>query len=191
MRGALSLTLALGALAASAAGCTQEAVLELQLMLPARSEESPARVALIQVGRAEAHPFDAEWAREALRVELADEPTLAQWSVVSVDPTIDLHVRVRFCDADDCAPRADGELWFALERPFYLERRTSWASCVEAAPRTIPTAPEVVGRCEIHGCLVGSAPERWCRHADEHYCETLSTDRTPRDLSCYDGRALY
>ncbi len=190
-RSATSARAALVALGLASLGCAPEAVLDLQVMLPARAASGEARVASIQTARAAGHPFDAPWSDEGFEVELDDAPTLAAWSVLASDPATDLHLKIRFCRERGCAGGAVGERWFALEHPFYVDRRTSWASCITSAPITRPDAPLEVDRCQIRGCLVGGVPERWCRFEGHHYCETLETDRRPRELSCHDDVAYY
>ncbi|MBX7195290.1 MAG: hypothetical protein K1X94_24760 [Sandaracinaceae bacterium] len=177
--------------AVACTGCGQEAVLDLQLMLPAVPTSSRVQYAQIQLGRAADHPFEAAWGGEELTVELGEAPTLAQWSVVTADPETDLHVKVLFCELRDCHDLGATELWYAIEHPFYLGRRTSWAACVTAIPADVPTDPVEVGRCEVHGCLVGDVPPSWCRTETEHYCETLDTDRPPEELSCDGVHASY
>ncbi|MDQ3036232.1 MAG: hypothetical protein M3Y87_27775 [Myxococcota bacterium] len=185
-------------LALALAGCAQNAVLELQLMLPARDALVTAPIfALVQVRRADAHPFEVDWQpqADAQAVELGDAPARVQLSVIGRDPTIDLHVKVRFCGDPDCDGIDDAdapERWFAIEHPFYVGRRTAWAACVEDIPAARPSAPIEVERCEIHGCTAGGATS-YCDPdgTGPHFCETSEIDDAPGELRCVDSMAQY
>ena len=185
---ALCLTLA-------CAGCAQSAVLELQLMLPMQA--GSARFARVQVRRAEGHPFELEWlGQDVEAIELGAEPSRAQISVVSPDSQTDVHIKVRFCVSPSCDAFEDDmapELWYRVERPFYLGRRTSWATCIDAIPTALPLTPIEVGRCEVRGCArsAGSTTNCGSMGTGAHFCETGSQDEPPRDLRCVGGVADY
>lgn len=185
---------AIAALALLLASCAQNAVLELQLMLPPQGA-GPQLYALVQVRRAADHPFDVEWRGEEIdAVELSGEETRVQISVIGRDPEVDLHVKVRFCRVPSCDDLGDPvpEVWYAIEHPFYVGRRTAWAACVPLATDR-PTAPIVVDRCEIHGCVRGMGSTSYCEGAGSgaHFCETGSIDEPPADLRCVLGSPTY
>jgi hypothetical protein len=180
----------------TAPACAQNAVLDVQLMLPPTSAASPTRYALVQVRRSAGHDFEDEWlGDDADPFELSEEPTLAQLSVDTTEPATDLRVKVLFCETRTCDSLADArapQAWFELEQPLYLGRRTAWAACLSAIPMGVPTAATSVSRCEIHGCIAG-APPTWCSTGSptRHYCETLDSDVPPRELSCAGGVPQY
>ncbi len=174
--------------AVSTSGCAQNAVLDMQLMLPSAGG-SATRFAIVQVRRPEGHEFDDEWLGDDVDAfELGDRPTLAQLSVDTTDPITDLRVKVLFCETRTCDALADArppQLWFELERPMYLGRRTAWAACIVSIPSGTPEMATRVDRCQVHGCIEGTPPS-WCAggSTDRHYCETLGTDTPPRELTC-------
>jgi len=122
-------------------GCAQNAILELQVQLPEAPPDDGVGpwYAQIQLRRAADHPFDIEWMGGDLEgVELGDTPRWDCVSVQSADPSMDLHVRVRFCRSPDClnlphdaTPR---ERWYRLEHPFYIGRRTYWHTTIDSVP---------------------------------------------------------
>lgn len=180
---------------AALGGCAQNAVLELQLMLPASTDAIPY-FALVQVRRGADNPFEVDWAGSDIdAVALANQPQRVQVSVVSSAPDTDVHLKIRFCRAPGCDAIDDAsapELWFALEHPFYLGRRTAWAACIEQVPPPgPPERPVRVDRCQIRGCIAGGSAATYCTASGAHFCETGSVDAAPRDLRCVGGIADY
>jgi hypothetical protein len=176
-------------------GCAQTAVLELQVMVPARDPAATEPVyAFVQVRQAATNPFEDSWLDQgdAAEVPLRDEPTRIQLSVIGRDPDTDLHVKVRFCEHPRCMGFEDrnAERWFSLQHPFYLGRRTAWATCIETIPTSRPAAPFEVERCQIHGCAVGSATN-YCDEGGAHFCETGDDDELPNDLRCVGSLAEF
>lgn len=137
-------------LALLASACAENAVLELQVQLPAAPSGGPW-YAQTQVRRAAGNGFDAVWMGSDPRTtELGPTP---QWDCVSVqsgDETIDLNVRVRFCHEDDCLGFGDDtapERRFTIERPFYIGRRTYWSTTILSVPQCTADTDCAVGRC--------------------------------------------
>lgn len=191
LRRASALALACGLFA----GCAETGVLELQIMLPPKPAGDTERLfALVQVRRSTDHPFEVDWLGEdGAAIELGEAPILHQTSVIGRDPGVDVHVKVRFCRAPSCDALVDAsapELWMALEHPFYVGRRTAWATCIATVPTARPLQPLAVDRCDIHGCTVGSS-STYCSSDGQHFCETDAIDEPPRDLRCVDGTADY
>lgn len=177
------------------AGCAETGVLELQLMLPPKpAGDTEPLFALVQVRRSAAHPFEVDWVGQDLTaVELGSTPILQQTSVIGRDPALDLHIKVRFCRAPSCDALVDAsapEVWLALEHPFYVGRRTAWATCIDAVPSARPLQPLTIDRCEIRGCTAGSS-STYCSSDGQHFCETDAVDEPPRELRCVDGIADY
>lgn len=143
----------LAALAVTA--CAQSAVLELQVELPAAPSGDPEPwFAQVQVRRSSA-AFDATWAGPGPRaIQLGSEP---QWDCISVqsdDESVDLNVRVRFCRSIDCEGLGDDmrpERRYSLERPFYLGRRTYWATSIDRVPECTTDEDCALGACLPNG----------------------------------------
>jgi hypothetical protein len=119
-----------GALALLATGCAQNAILELQVDLPPAPlpSDGGSWFAQVQVRRASDHPFDIPWMGGEDQVfELGDTRQWGCISVVSGSQELDLHLRVRFCRAEDCLDLLDGtprERLYTLEHPLYIGRHT-------------------------------------------------------------------
>lgn len=126
-------------------GCAQNAILELQVQLPAAPAGDPESwFAQIQIRNATGHPFSTAEGRplpwmggDLPAVELID---MTQWdciSVISDDPTLNVHVRVRFCRSETCVDFEDSsppERLYSLETPFYIGRRTYYRIVVPGIP---------------------------------------------------------
>jgi hypothetical protein len=159
-----------------ALGCGPEpnAILEVELLLPPRAEPSTTRFAYVQFRRADGHPFELDWERsDRDGVELSDVSTPADISIFTTEPNVDVHLRIRFCQQPTCGAIGDDlspELWYALEQPFYEGHRTSWGTTITDEPMGRPTAPEVVDRCMIRGCVDGET-STYCDLGGRHFCE--------------------
>jgi hypothetical protein len=158
-------------------GCAKNAILELELQLPAEPETSDGELfALTQVRRADEFPFAAEWRadQDPAGVPLGPEPVTDQLSVETEDETVDLHVRIRFCGDPRCTSLDDAlapELWLRIEQPFYIGQRTFWEFDVPAVPEGQPAEPVEVDKCEIRGCVEGDTSSSYCRLDGTHVCE--------------------
>ncbi len=140
-------------LALLASGCAENAVLELQVELPPAPTGEPW-FAQVQVRRAAGNGFDAVWMGSDPRaVELTSAP---QWDCISVqtnDDTVDVNVRVRFCHEIDCLGFGDDtapERRYFLQTPFYIGRRTYWATTIDAVPQCTSDSD-----CEVGACVAG------------------------------------
>lgn len=162
---------------APSAGCARNAILEVEVELPPSPEE---RYALFQIR----HELDfaLSWGgepRPGHRLE-ASGTNLARISVESEDESLDLHVKVRYCEDAGCGAPADDEStgapasWFVVEQPFYVGHRTFWRERIEAVPPRLEPGerPDVVviDRCRIEGCT-GGTPSTFCRLDGTHRCE--------------------
>lgn len=167
-------------------GCTRNAILELELELPA----SPAGARLFAVVDARSDlGFDEPWPSGALagaplgvactRADPAppcDDRVLdpACSMVVSIvgdagDVPRPLRVRVRFCEDEGCEADADPpEHRVEIERAFYLGRYTQARVCIDEVPAAT-SAPELIERCDVR-CRDGSASMH-CRLDGTHFCE--------------------
>ena len=107
--------------------------------------------------------------------------------MIAGDPSADLNVRVLFCRAPGCDAFEDTTapaLWYTLEHPFYLARRTAWAACIDAVASGRPTEATEIPRCAIHGCADGMVGTGYCEagSSDLHFCETGGAEVPPDDL---------
>ncbi len=167
------------ALFAAAAGCADNAVLELMVELPASPGDDPVYVQ-VQPRRASNNPFTDEWRGDDVEpIALGAEPFVDHISVVSEEAGVDLAVKVRFCASPTCTDLADvdaPERWYLVEHPFYVGERTeadlvvsevASATCVEGTAG----CPTVVDRCAVRGCTGGDPPSTYCRLDGRHLCE--------------------
>ncbi len=189
-RGVPSLALVLSAIAALASGCTRDAVLELELDLPAQPSGGAMRYAVVQVQSDGS--FDGTWAD----VPLSGQPLAA--SCTRPEPTIPcddrmldptcsevisvvagqdaiaqpLSVRVRFCSDPTCSAPEDAtapERRVVIERAFYLGHYTQARVCIDDVPAMTDTDPQIIPRCEVR-CREGSSMLQ-CRLDGTHFCE--------------------
>lgn len=178
----------LGAIAAvicaalASTGCSENAVFELTLTLPARPAPDDAGVApnyaFVQLRReSSGYTFDDPWESpdDLEGFELGTEPQELPVSVLTENFGTSVLGRVRYCvsprcttlPADDMAP----EQQFRWETPFYALKRTAWQSAPLVVPMRGMPARVDVGRCDIQGCIAGE-PSSYCRESDgTHYCE--------------------
>jgi hypothetical protein len=179
------------------AGCTLNAVLEIELLVPEANaltvSPAPAGESLYLVAQVRdssfaftsTRPDGSETATTwdqtnvdppGTRIPL-DEPLTERISVVSTDEDTDLHLRVRICGDAVCPNEVGAELWFALDHPFYVGERTRWFTSIPELIDRIPsTAADVeeVWKCAIEGCYGMAYPgdRKWCQMgADIHLCE--------------------
>lgn len=163
---------------ATAAGCAENAILEVELDVPAQPSTEPPLYAFVQI-RDEGWRFEEGWAaaaRDWEGVALGPDRQVLDYSAIAGEDALpSLHVKVRFC-LDPACSRHDEEmdpaLWYRLETPFYSSKRTYWRASVPSIPVDVPTAPRVVDRCEIGGCFdVPPDTTSYCRSDGTHFCE--------------------
>lgn len=178
--------------AALAAGCADNAILEVTLDLPPSGAlvvdggvvdagPMPARrYAFVQIRRAAEFDHAVAWSgTDPETIELdPTERTIADYSVVSTDEATDVHVKVQFCvhpqciSPEDMAVPSAPAVWYALEHPFYIGKRTFWDARIDVIPGPASPTMEVlqVGKCEIEGCISGVTDD-FCRIDGRHWCE--------------------
>ena len=163
--------------ALAASGCAQNAVLEVELSMPANPAGEPPRFAYVQAQSSDTVSFDETWAgRDLLGVPLGSEPTTDAISLVTDDAAVmprAIGLRVRFCVTEDCTGLGDDrapEARFRIERGFYQGRFTRLELVIDALP--VPGTPtrRDLGRCEVEGCTVGSTSD-FCTTSGAHFCE--------------------
>ena len=145
------------------AGCGQNAILALTIELPEGISGADARFL------SDPDEFDdPEWM--LMDAEALDEVGgVAEVDVVATGASIDapLGMRLAICDATPC-PSDAPEVRILFERPFYLGQRTFHTLVVPFTP-TQTEGSEMVGRCELGGCLEGET-DSYCRLDGRHYC---------------------
>lgn len=147
----------LGALAALlSVGCTENAILELQVYLPA-APATETWYAEVQVRPAASHPFTSAWSSEDDQVfALTDAP---QWGCLSVEgrEETDLHVRVRFCRSMNCVDDANPpNRMYRLEHPFYIGSRTYYRITDPDRDADMNPDPVAIPECATDAdCAVG------------------------------------
>lgn len=170
-------------------GCARNAILEVDVELPAaRGEANFARVEL-NVDELGETPFDVEWGAPPLEpVALGAGPSLLDASVVAEGYAGDVLARVRFCKSPTCddltTPRdPQAEVRFRVERPLYVGNRTGVALRIPEVPATPSMPPRdcemvpagqptwacVIERCDVRGCQSGDGLS-FCV-GDLHACE--------------------
>lgn len=164
--------------AATLAGCADNAIAELTLDLPVRSGE--VRWAYVQA-RSGTRDFDDEWAGDDPLAGLALEDS-RRTVVVSVEADdgeeLDrpLLVKIRYCRSPRCDDPTDGgaqQVRITVERAFYRGHFTE-IRLPEGLPAVCdpPCAPTTytVTKCEVKGCRQG-VTTRYCDDEGRHYCE--------------------
>lgn len=145
----------------------------IDLNLPATTPLG--RFALVQV-RDTSFRFDDAWLGRDPTFPLEAVPTARTVRQVSDDDTMDLRVKVRLCELDNCSSLEDidaRECRFEIEHPFYLGHETRVAldmpsSGCRSVPRGIPVT--YVDVCEVAGC--SEVPlSSYCGPDATHLCE--------------------
>lgn len=190
-----AVALALVALSGSSlvTGCARNAVLDLDVVLPAQAAPLDGRRhAFVEIGTGLNDFGDQLLGLEgATDVDVttlggSSEPT--RFSIVAGDPAAELRVRVRYCRAARCSDPSDmrnfddgtepGLLW-TFERAFYAGERTTASIAVPALTATVETGePETVCRCAVIGCATVAPGTSSCRMTTllcdptaRHFCE--------------------
>ncbi len=158
-------------------GCAENAILEVDLQLPAQPTTGPALFAHVQARSADVVSFDETWAgTDAIEGrELAEEASPLPFSVVAGGSafTRKLGVRVRFCETPACTGLGDDyapEMRYRIERAFYRGRRTRVTIAIASVPTAPPGEAEVIEKCDVEGCTSGSTLS-YCFIDGRHFCE--------------------
>lgn len=161
------------AVSLSLASCADNAILELELDLPAASGAGPT-YAYVQSRSADTITFDGDWAgADAPEGFLLTSSTSVQhvsFVTSGAAMTRPLGVRVRFCSDRVCGAIADTtapEARFVITRAFYRGQRTTLT--LTPMPSATP-ATTTVGKCEVAGCTTGTATS-YCYADGRHFCE--------------------
>lgn len=163
-------------LVALLAGCSDNAVLEVDLGLPASAE--PGIYAYVQFDDGEAS-FTSQWVNpdDWPGTELTGSTQRVQYSAVSERFDIDLLIKVRFCQSPTCDRPGDEDtvsrgVVYRVQHPFYRGSRTEWATTIDEVPPGPPTEEILVDRCSVAGCITGAPPSGFCsEETGQHFCE--------------------
>jgi hypothetical protein len=176
---------ALALLALVLGGCAENAVLEVELTLPAQpAAPSPPLFAYVQARSADVVSFDEAWAgTDAVEGRaLEDEETALPFSIVAGGASFarELGIRIRFCRSPDCTAVGDDrapEARYRIERAFYQGQRTRLSLPNDPAVDPLPPVPPATGaviteidKCDIEGCTIGTS-SMYCYLNGNHFCE--------------------
>lgn len=155
-------------------GCADNAILEVDLELPAATAGTPPRYAFVQSLSASTISFEGAWAGADAGdgFLLGAAPTTQHVSFVAEGDTIGrpLGLRVRFCADRVCGALADvdaPEARYVIARAFYRGQRTRLT--LTPVPSTSPVTTEI-DRCAVRGCSNGAAAT-YCFADGRHFCE--------------------
>jgi hypothetical protein len=173
VRAACSVVLALALV-----GCAENAVLEVELTLPAQPSTGDPLFAYVQARSADVVSFDEAWAGTDAVEGRALDTTVSTlpFSVVAggASFTRQLGIRVRFCVTSDCTGLHDDqapEVRYRIERAFYQGRRTRLSRVIAPVPPSGVVAPIVeIDKCDVEGCTSGST-STYCFMNGHHFCE--------------------
>jgi hypothetical protein len=156
------------------AACADNAILELELDLPATPAGMGPTYAYVQSRSADTITFDGDWAGADAPEGflLGSSATVQHVSFVTSGGAITrpLGVRVRFCSDRVCGAIADihaQEARYVIDRAFYRGQRTSYT--ISPVPSATPATTEVT-KCEVAGCTTGTATS-YCYTGGRHFCE--------------------
>jgi hypothetical protein len=159
-------------------GCAQNAILELEVVLPQLSGPDGEVFALLQPRKPEGYPFENAWAGSDLPAIPLSAVTrrVDMVSVESDDEATDLQIKITYCNSASCTELGDAlrQEWFLIERPFYIGARThvtlETSSSLPTDPPGPGAVPTVIGRCDVRGCVEGMLSD-YCRMDGRHLCE--------------------
>lgn len=167
-------------LALALVGCAENAVLEVELTLPAQPATGAPLFAYVQARSAVVVSFEEAWAgTDAVEGRaLEDGVSALPFSVVAGGASFarQLGIRVRFCASRDCTGLGDDrapEVRYRVERAFYQGQRTRLALVIDPVPPAPPAtgAPiDEIDKCEVEGCTSGST-STYCFMNGHHFCE--------------------
>jgi hypothetical protein len=173
-------------------GCARNAILELDVTIPAQAVVDGRGYALVEVADGVSDFDDDAFAlqgEESIEVS-GTEARTARFAVMGTSPSTEVRVRVRYCvtprcdDLDmDVRPFMDGLRpghRYVFERAFYVGHVTSYEVDVDPlSAGTESAAPRTICRCAVAGC-VGRTTTSYCRlsadpcnddPANTHFCE--------------------
>lgn len=167
------------ALALAVVGCAENAILEIELDLPAANADT--RFAVVQ-GRSGEVDFGDTWAGGGVieGLELTRERVLVGIEADDGDE-IDapLALRIRYCIDPVCGDARDGEaqeIQVTIERAFYQGEYTLLRADALPLPVVMDCtagcapAPVMIEKCRIEGCRAGTTTN-WCNSDGLHFCE--------------------
>lgn len=164
------------ALAALGVSCADNAILEIELDLPASPSATPT-YAFVQTRSADTVDFSVAWggADAPDGFLLGAAPVVQHVSVVASDASMSrpIGVRVRFCADRVCGSLSPDdsrapEVRYVITRAFYRGHRTR-VTLVPSMPSTTPTTT-TIAKCEVAGCTSGTTAN-YCYGDGRHFCE--------------------
>ncbi len=170
-------------------GCANNAIFELQVILPAVMQPIPTAPQITHV-KMQIQPGPSVWGDSWA---VTSTQTVGPIALTGVDQeiTIDVEgdgdhldgavdVRILYCSSDDCG-NSVSERWFEFRRPFFKGKVTNYR--IEAALTTTglevsddegtePPPAQVIDKCQVAGC-VDTNGEFLANYCDNgvHWCE--------------------
>lgn len=165
-------------------GCAQNAILEVELDLPAsNAAAADVRYVVVQ-GRSGEVDFATEWAGGGIAGGLELAPA-SQTVVVGIEAddsneiTDPLSLRIRYCRDETCTDPGDDdvqEVRVRIARAFYQGEYTELAKDLITLPPVMACTscpvegPIDIEKCDVRGCREGDTAYN-CTGDDVHFCE--------------------
>jgi len=158
-----------------AAGCAENAILELSLDLP--PTDGIRQYAFLQARSGEPS-FEDTWSGDGSTDGLALAASGRTDAVVSIEASADqadqeLRVKLHFCTSQRCTALADGsapEVRIRFGRAFYVGEYTTAEVMVDSVPASGSISALDVDHCLVGGCRAGET-SYYCRADGTHFCE--------------------
>lgn len=160
----------------AAVGCADNAILEMELVLPEASGD--VRYAYVQTRSGEVD-FEDAWSGsgEVDGLELGQDVIVSIEADDSEEIGEPLAIKLRYCTTERCTAPADEpaqEVRVAIERAFYrgafTRIRLADLPPVTACAETCEVQRRDIERCAVRGCRAGDTT-RYCDSEDRHFCE--------------------
>jgi hypothetical protein len=167
------------------AGCAENAILELELDLPAASSVAPDVEWVVVQARSGTPDFSADWAGGGTVPGIPLIST-SQTVIVGIEAddgdeiTAPLGVRIRYCRDEACGDPRDGnaqETRVTIERAFYEGEYTEiqrdqlmLPALMDCGAGCAPVTLEDIDKCDVGGCRLGDT-RNYCDMDDLHFCE--------------------
>ncbi len=159
-------------------GCAENAILEVELMLPPAS--GAVRHVFVQTRSGEAE-FEATWSGSGSVDGIVLADGAPSRSVVSVEADdgaeldAPLSLKIRYCTTERCTEVADSdaqEVWVSVERAFYEGRYTQLEVELPAVGACSPPCATELSftKCQVRGCRAGDTV-MYCDRDGRHFCE--------------------
>ncbi len=158
-------------------GCADNAILELDVTLPANPNPDTPLYAQVLARSSRLQTFEDDWLLfdSFDGFQLEEESQLRVISIVAdpVDYDSNVLLRVLFCTEPRCTGIGDdnaGERRMVIERPFYSGQRTRADWTVGDVTDSVVEVPEVISVCQVRGCRSGDLTSYCYDGTEDHFC---------------------